>query len=94
MRESCAYNIGGLCEGFGERWSTLLIDLLQNLMCDLDLRVKCAAICALPRVAGASINFEQAKSMKEKEELEKREDNATTKEGNDMCCGILLSFTF
>lgn len=67
VRESCAYNIGGLCEGFGERWSTLLIDLLQNLMADSDLRVKCAAICALPRVAGAAINFEQAKSLKEKE---------------------------
>lgn len=67
VREAIAYNIGGLCEGFGERWSTLLIDLLQNLMADSDLRVKCAAICALPRVASATISFEQqSKLFKEK----------------------------
>jgi len=70
VREAIAYNIGGLCEGFGERWSALLIDLLQNLMADSDLRVKCAAICALPRVASATISFEQSKSFTERSEQE------------------------
>ena len=50
VREAVAHNVGGLCEGFGERWSALLIDVLQNMMGDSDLRVKCGAVCALPRV--------------------------------------------
>lgn len=59
VREAVAHNVGGLCEGFGERWSALLIDLLQNMMGDADLRVKCGAICALPRVAAAIIGFDK-----------------------------------
>ena len=39
-----AHHVGILTESFGLKWADLLSDLLQNLMADADLRVKCAAV--------------------------------------------------
>ena len=45
-----AHHVGILTESFGLKWADLLSDLLQNLMADADLRVKCAAVRGLRRI--------------------------------------------
>ena len=44
VREAVAHHVGILTQSFGLKWADLLSDLLQNLMGDADLRVKCAAV--------------------------------------------------
>jgi len=63
VRWAVAQNCGTLCAAFGDHWSVVLIDTVQTLMCDENLRVKCAAVCALPRCANALVGFKKKDAM-------------------------------